>query len=63
MRECRKKWKILSDKYVCPWKKNKKLTTTKSGYPGGKKVPAFYLFLSTGTTYKTPGHDHKVIDA
>lgn len=30
--------------------------------PGGIKVPAFYFFLSAGTGYKTPGHDHKVIN-
>lgn len=35
--------------------------TTRSGDPGGKKIPPFHLFLSASTTYKTPGHAQAVI--
>ncbi|XP_072095034.1 uncharacterized protein [Mobula birostris] len=40
--ECTKKWKNLRDKYVHEQKRLAK----RSRDPGGKKVPAFYLFLS-----------------
>ncbi|KTG41953.1 hypothetical protein cypCar_00043415 [Cyprinus carpio] len=40
--ECMKRWKNSRDKYV----RLRKKLTTRSGDPGGKKIPAFYLFLS-----------------
>ncbi|XP_039511950.1 transcription factor Adf-1-like [Pimephales promelas] len=40
--DCMKRWKNTRDKYV----RLRKKLATKSGDPGGKKVPAFYFFLS-----------------
>ncbi|XP_059398601.1 uncharacterized protein LOC132130803 [Carassius carassius] len=40
--DCMKRWKNCRDKYV----RLRKKLATRSGDPGGKKVPAFYLFLS-----------------
>ncbi|XP_062296542.1 uncharacterized protein LOC134001023 [Scomber scombrus] len=40
--ECMKRWKNLRDKYVRLRKKH----ATRSGDPGGRRVPAFYPFLS-----------------
>lgn len=40
--ECMKKWKNLRDKYV----RLRKKMSTRSGDPGGQKVPAFYHFMS-----------------
>lgn len=40
--ECMKKWKNLRDKYV----RLRKKMATRSGDPGGQKVPAFYHFMS-----------------
>lgn len=54
VRECTKKWENYRDKNVYPPLKN--LTTTKSRDPGGKEVPAFYLFRLAGTACTLPGH-------
>lgn len=40
--ECVKRWKNTRDKYV----RFRKKLATRSGDPGRKKVPAFYIFLS-----------------
>ncbi|XP_055076355.2 uncharacterized protein [Misgurnus anguillicaudatus] len=41
--ECLKRWKNMRDKFV---RLRKKLGSARSGDPGGKKVPALYIFLS-----------------
>lgn len=40
--EYRKRWKNLRDKYA----RHRKKLGSRSGDPGGKKVPAFYVFMS-----------------
>nr|XP_055059300.1 transcription factor Adf-1-like [Misgurnus anguillicaudatus] len=40
--DCMKRWKSTRDKYV----RLRKKLAKRSGDPGGKKVPAFYIFLS-----------------
>nr|XP_033485995.1 glycoprotein gp100-like [Epinephelus lanceolatus] len=42
MADCLKRWKNLRDKYV----RLRKKLASRSGDPGGKKVPTFYTFLS-----------------
>ncbi|XP_057188519.1 probable serine/threonine-protein kinase samkC [Triplophysa rosa] len=53
--ECVKRWKNTRDKYV----RLRKKLAPRSGDPGGKKVPAFYIFLS----WLAPHIKHRVTES